>query len=53
MAKRDLSLDDIFSKTPPLDELCEHIRVGIKCYLIGHRRRRVGAGGAQAPPLIW
>ena len=35
MAKRDLSLDDIFSKTPPLDELCEHIRVGIKWYLIG------------------
>ena len=35
MAIRPMSFEEILSETPPLDELCEHIRVGTKWYLVG------------------
>lgn len=35
MAIRPLSFEEILSKTPPLHELCEYIRVGTKWYQVG------------------
>ena len=35
MSARDLSFEEILEETPTLAELCEHVRIGTKWYVLG------------------